>query len=134
MENIDETPIWKSIDELIAESNKTHYVESDYLGQKIRFGWKEVSQEDNIETPKTEKQVKEMSEDEKNIFIRDAFELVVFAMINKVGKDATCTNENVVTRDQWMKMPMRIRMDIMLKVGNYQNQFKEDFLSQSKKT
>ena len=131
MENeTQETKVWKSIDELIVESNKTHIATSDYLGAVVKFAWKELSENDTIDYDIGDVEVEKLSKKEKDLMMRDTYEATVLKMIEKAGMISGCTNDNIITKETWKKLPLRVRMGLMIDVGNYKKSLQNDFLSQ----
>lgn len=119
---------WKSLDEVLAEVNSVHYVQVPYRKKKIRFGWKELAESEAIPPLSLEK-LQVLPEKEREEQVAEWLKKDFLAKVAKAGKIPDCTNENVLTNEQWLVLPKRIRNLILTQSLDTRDAMMSDFLS-----
>lgn len=118
--------IWLSVDELLTEQNKTHFATSRYRKKLIKFGWKELSDEEmeanpisTIDDKGTEKERTKRSED----WLMNDF----LARVKKAGEMDGCTNKNILDEKLWKSLPKRVKNELYADVMGLKNSLSRDF-------
>lgn len=125
---ISESDTWKNLDEVLAEINSVHFIQVAYRKKKIKFGWKELTEAESIPPLSLEK-LQVLPEKEREEQVAEWLKKDFLAKVAKAGKIADCTNENVLTNDQWLVLPKRIRNLILAQSLDTRDALMSDFLS-----
>jgi hypothetical protein len=127
---------WRSIEELLTESRKTHVAECEWKGRKVKVAWKELEEADDVPGIGDGEALgfQDMTPADKAKFLRKLAEAELVARITKVGKYEGCLNDNILPMEVWKELPLRLRMQLISVVFEYDKELRESFLSQPSKT
>ena len=107
---------WTSIEQLLEEASAIHFVDAIYRGKTIRLAWKEITEGRELDLDASSTPYKDLTDKDKMKFNAKLLQAETLARIHEAGPNDACLNGNVVSKEDWYKLPEIVRSRIVNEV------------------